>query len=746
MNNSHLPIVQSDDKNSSSPILDSESINHTNTFFQAFMDNLDTPAFCLDTEFRYTFFNQTHIQQMKNLYNADIRIGECHLNYIYIKEDRERAKQNLEKALSGEEVIVREYSGDHLLSRQYCEVHHKPMKNSDGAIIGISVLVRNITDMAFILEKLYSSEENARALINAPNESVFMMEPEGTILYVNETMASRLGYTVEEMVGKSTYHFVTPDVAMRRKTYVDELLRTKKPIHVLDERNGRVIENNLYPVLNSSGEVTRIAIYGRDVTKQKETERELRESEEKYRTVVEKTHEGIVIALGSSLVFANEAFAKMSGYSTDELIGMDYLDFVPEEKREEMVKKFETRYADDTAPHKYEFELLKKDKSLFIVEISAGLIEFKGKPADLVVMRDISPRKRAEEIQTRTISLLNQTQAITKLGGWDYNLITKEIQWTDEVYKILGAKPDFLPMDIEHAFDLYSPEDAPIIKAAYNKAVTEAIPYDIELKFFRFDGTPIWVRTIGNPVLENGQVVRVTGIIMDITERKQMESSLREVIQKLRLLTRITRHDIVNGINVINLYLEILRETEDPDERQKYIQKTLDASTILEKTIGFTQEYENLGSVSSRWLSLFSITNSAISTVSMKGVRVLIDIPVEIEIYSDPIISRVFSTLLDNSLRHGEKTSEIRIFTKEDNNNLIIFYEDNGVGIENEEKESIFKHGYGKNTGIGLFLAREILSITGMQIKETGVTGGGARFQIRVPQGVYRINPAEIRV
>jgi signal transduction histidine kinase len=107
------------------------------------------------------------------------------------------------------------------------------------------------------------------------------------------------------------------------------------------------------------------------------------------------------------------------------------------------------------------------------------------------------------------------------------------------------------------------------------------------------------------------------------------------------------------------------------------------------------------------------------------------------------MLEKVFSNLLDNSVRHGQRVSEIRVSTYRSGKDLVVVWEDNGVGIAPEEKERIFDRGYGKNTGLGMFLAREILSLTGITIRENGEPGRGARFEILVPEGSYRITREE---
>ena len=102
------------------------------------------------------------------------------------------------------------------------------------------------------------------------------------------------------------------------------------------------------------------------------------------------------------------------------------------------------------------------------------------------------------------------------------------------------------------------------------------------------------------------------------------------------------------------------------------------------------------------------------------------------------LLVKVFASLIDNSLRHGQTVTVIRFSFAQGDDGVIIFCEDNGVGIPMDAKERIFKREYYMNTGFGLFLANEILSIVGLSIRETGEPGKGARFEIHVPQGIYR--------
>ena len=109
-----------------------------------------------------------------------------------------------------------------------------------------------------------------------------------------------------------------------------------------------------------------------------------------------------------------------------------------------------------------------------------------------------------------------------------------------------------------------------------------------------------------------------------------------------------------------------------------------------------------------------------------------------LSIYADPMLNKVFHNIFENSIKYSGRPAGVRIDCAQTENGLRLTYEDNGYGISAEEKEMIFKKGYGKGTGLGLFLSREILAITGISIKEDGRPGEGARFEMDIPHGQFR--------
>ena len=221
-------------------------------------------------------------------------------------------------------------------------------------------------------------------------------------------------------------------------------------------------------------------------------------------------------------------------------------------------------------------------------------------------------------------------------------------------------------------------------------------------------------------------------------ELMQLSASLAMVNKKLNLLSSITRHDISNQLTVLQGYRALLEKKQPDPSFAEYFQKINDSAQRISSMIQFTKTYENIGVNAPAWQDTRTIIETAVKEGSPGQVMVKNELPAGADVYADSLIVKVFYNLIDNAVRYGEKITTLRFSGEEREGNYHIICEDDGIGIPAGEKEKIFERGFGQNTGLGLFLAREILDITGITIKETGGPGKGARFEIMVPEGAWR--------
>jgi signal transduction histidine kinase len=232
---------------------------------------------------------------------------------------------------------------------------------------------------------------------------------------------------------------------------------------------------------------------------------------------------------------------------------------------------------------------------------------------------------------------------------------------------------------------------------------------------------------------------RIFVSVIDITQRKNMEEALRGANNKLNMLSSITRHDILNMIMVIRGYLELSENLVDDPKLREYMEIENNAVDTIQRQIEFTRYYQDIGVEEPKWQDAGEIVDGVAEQLDLRGIT--FDNSLKgVEIFADPLIEKVFYNLIENSIRHGEHVTSIDFSYSEKDDETVISYRDNGVGISEEDKKKLFRKGFGKHTGLGLFLSREILSITGITIQETGEQGKGVNFEITVPKVDYRYN------
>jgi signal transduction histidine kinase len=231
---------------------------------------------------------------------------------------------------------------------------------------------------------------------------------------------------------------------------------------------------------------------------------------------------------------------------------------------------------------------------------------------------------------------------------------------------------------------------------------------------------------------ERGRPLYTFGANQDITERKKAEIALERANRKLNLLNSITRHDITNQLSILRGNLELVRGSiTDLDARSK-LEKIDRSSRVILDQIRFTKEYQDMGSFTPQWHNLSDVICGHQQVREVRDLRISEE-AAKLSLYADPMLPKVFNNLIENTVRYAGKPPTIRIYCEPVLNGMKLVYEDIGPGIPVEEKERIFEKGFGKGTGLGLFLSREILAITGMTIQETGTSGCGARFEIDIP-------------
>lgn len=290
---------------------------------------------------------------------------------------------------------------------------------------------------------------------------------------------------------------------------------------------------------------------------------------------------------------------------------------------------------------------------------------------------------------------------------------------------------------IGHDFrDFVFPDDIPLCEEYLTRSIQKTeTRQGVDYRVLHADGSWHWHHGSLMVIHNHGSGdVSVIGTSRDINDIRIVETSLKNALRQLNLLTGITRHDIINAVQVMGAYLDLARGIEKSPEIEQILHKFEILVPMIHSQIDFTRIYESLGSHEPIWHDMTVLMARRKKTMP----ELITSADGNYEVFADPMLVRVFDNLFDNSIRHGDHVTRIELSCQEREGSLHIVYRDNGIGISQEEKPRIFERGYGKNTGMGLFLVREVLQLTGISIEETGTYGSGAVFEITVPADSYR--------
>ncbi len=437
------------------------------------------------------------------------------------------------------------------------------------------------------------------------------------------------------------------------------------------------------------------------------------------------------------LVLVNDSMSEFLGHPRNEILGKTQRDFYGSEDADRHWEMVETAYRTH-APREEEVTIVRPGGDrCTLISTSTMYTDTSGQEFLVGVIQDITERKRMDDAVKELNGRLRRAEKVAQFGHWEFHLDDGTVVASDGARALYGLQND--ENTIRGVQEIPLPQCRPMLDNAMKDLVEHNKAYNVEFKIRRrTDNALLFIHSIAEYEPETH---RVFGVIHDITERKRVEKNLRTVTKKLNLLSSITRHDILNQLMVLKGFLVLAKDRAKDPELEDFLVKARKSTDTVERQIMFTRDYDEIGMKEPVWQSVSMNLVRAKGNLDVEEVR-FIQEPPDIEVYADPLFEKVFYNLIDNSLKYGKPhLTTIHVSFKETDNALTIFYEDDGAGISEQDKKFLFERGFGKNTGLGLFLVREILALTGITIRETSVGTGGARFEITVPEGAYRFRP-----
>jgi PAS domain S-box-containing protein len=612
-------------------------------------------------------------------------------------------------------------------------------------------MIRRSDEAQCSRKQLVDSENRFRNLVQNSSDFITIIDKNGIVVYSSSSIEKILGYDENFLLGKSALHIIHPEdhkIALAELVLVNDNRHDGIPAEFrVRKENGQYIPveaigKNMFGVANVDGMV----ITTRPIAERKKAEMVLRESEELYHTLFDKSPLSMTLNdIEGRFVDVNEKHQEMVGMKKGEIVGstpveLGYIGKYEFEALSELLLEH------GGTMDQYPTEITQSDGTKRHLMTSARFINFNGKNHVLMMNDDVTDLMQTkQDLQTKTQELdweHARLQMITDLTpNVVYQLLIRADNSMQFLYVSKGAE-NLVQAPVSTWYDdvgaimarIFHDDVEPLMASIYEVMVSKAL-WEREFRIIDVDGTMKWILGTSSPSPEQSdRSVIWTGTFTDITERKKSEEVLRQMNRQLNLMTSITRHDCLNKIGAALGYLELASRRESDMNVGILLTKAASSVGAIRSELELTRDLQDLSGQDPAWQNLAEIlgNSSPIHPVEMSaGCH-------NLELYANPMLQKVFQNLIDNSVRHGGHVLTIRLECKNHDGCLSLIYLDDGIGIPIEEKERIFLRGYGKNTGLGLFLIREILNMTGISIVENGIAGEGARFEISVPLGGYR--------
>jgi PAS domain S-box-containing protein len=453
---------------------------------------------------------------------------------------------------------------------------------------------------------------------------------------------------------------------------------------------------------------------------------------QRYRTIFE--HSGspmVVIEKDGTIILANTFFCSMTGQSVEEIEGkIDICNYLEQDACDSLITQGEEIGEVTGSAGSTICTIHLPDGRIRDVMVTTG--SFPGSTQRNVTFVDVTERNRLErelvDSETYLSTLMDTIQAGVFVIDASSHIIS-------------DANPAALAM-----IGVSSPDDV-IGKRCYQFGCVDSegrCPVmdlgmrvdNAERVLTTCDGQEIPIIKYVVPVILKGRP-HLLETFIDNSERRNAEAAIELANRKLNLMNNITRHDILNTITGIYGCLDMLRAGGVDAENEPLLKDIRELVRVIQQQITFTKEYQDVGIRMPQWQNVRTIIENVLRNVEKPPFGFAVEIA-NLEIYADPLFQKVIYNLVDNAARYADNATQITFTSKKSGKKLILVCEDDGVGVPLDQKEHIFERGIGRNTGLGLFLTREILEITGIAIRETGVAGKGARFEISIPVGGYR--------
>nr|WP_319374782.1 PAS domain S-box protein [uncultured Methanobacterium sp.] len=752
-------------------ILTEKELQESEQKFRSLVENLNVGVY-RNTVDPDGFFIQVN-PALARMFGYDSTQEIMDIKVIDLYMDPQKRKLFLQDLKQEGAVISREL----LLKKKdkhpiWVSVSAKAHYNEDGSIEWIDGMIEDITNRKNAEKTLLKSEKRYRSIVENISDGFCIHDLEGNIQDCNENFAMMMGFTIDEMIGTNLDEFSSVEMMFVKNNLVEELKNTGIIEFDADfkEKDGTIRYYNIKSNIVSREGHGRVHSFLRDVTKRREMEEVLHESEntaQKRLREIEAIYNSAPIGLcvldrNLRFVRINDRMAEINGFSTKEHIGKTIEEIIPDlaEQGEAAAKEiFETknnvvgREFSGITPAQpgvlrtwIEEWYPLKDSSHQIIGINVAALE-------------ITEIKKAEKALKKSEEKLRLAIEGAGAGMWFWDLENDLIEWTNEYKHIFGVDPD-PDTSFSNILNVVHPDDQEKVKDAIQKTLQFGEDFKIEMRTIWQDGTVHWAYSLGKLSYDpQGKPKEIIGIAINTTPSRIAEQELQETLKQLKRsnaeleqFAYVASHDLQEPLRMITSFLQLLQrryEHQLDSDAHEFIQFAVDGATRMQEMVNDLLAYSRIERKTGKFEDVN--TEDILKQIIFDSQLLIEENNADISYDNLPVVRadypqmvQVFQNLLSNSIKYNnQKRPKIHISAEKRDNDWVFKVEDNGIGIDPKHGERVFKifqrlHARDEynGTGIGLAIVKRIIERHGGAIWYDSQPGQGATFYFNIPGDV----------
>jgi PAS domain S-box-containing protein len=635
--------------------------------------------------------------------------------------------------------------------------------DSSGAVIAHA----DITERKLAELSLQASEDRFRATFEQAAVGIAHVAVDGRFLRVNVRFCDIVGYSRDEILGLSFTHLSFPEDQEVADAARHAMLARTQASYAVEKRYRRkdgvaVWISLVTTMVHSPADKSYFLTVIEDITLRKDAERLLRDSERRFRAVIERSADGIsLIDADNRILYLSPAVAAIEGYAPDELVGRLGLENTHPDDLEAVRRTIVELLAHPGKPIACVWRRRHKEGHwLWLEGVAINLLGDPAVGAIVTNYHDVTGRRRAEAEIRQTQQLMRMACRVGRMGAWSVDVPTLTVTWSEEIKTIHDLPLDFVP-DITTAIEFYAPEYRPAITAAVDACRLEGVPFDMEVQIITATGRSVWAHTIGEAVRNaEGAIVSVQGAFQDITERRKLEHQFLRAqrLEGIGTLAGGIAHDLNNVLTPILLAINLLSRGERDEKRLRMLEM-MDASAkrgadMVKQVLSFARGVEGQR-LPVLILELLREIEKFINETFLKSIRVRTQVAADIwyvvgdhtQLYQlllnlcvnarDAMPDGGSITLSAENVTLDEVTAKVFVEAKP-GSYVVIGVEDTGSGMTPEIIAKIFEPFFttkdiGHGTGLGLSTCLAVVKSHGGFIRVYSEPQKGTSFKIYLP-------------